>query len=82
VATVAVASKLDPLCPYQDIDAGAIERRAEGIGMQRLAPLMICLLVAMAAVSGIWKSARFKKFVPFTAALPGNEILSFPKGKL
>ena len=82
VATVAVARKFNSLGADQDVHAGAIERRAESIGVQRLAPLVVRLLVAMAAVGGIGKGAGSRKSPPSAAALPGSEILSFAKGKL
>src|SRR5271155_1120925 len=65
VAAVAMTGKLNPLRADQNVDASAIERRAEGIGMQSLTPLMIGLLVAMATIGSVWKGARIKKVVPF-----------------
>ena len=57
VAAIAVAREFDALGAHENVDAGAIERRAEGIGMQRLAPLVVGLLVAVPAVSRIGKGA-------------------------
>src|SRR5271170_4497621 len=60
VAAVTMACVFNPLCPDQDIDTGAVKRCPESIGMQRLTPLMVCLLVAMAAVVSICLAyARF-----------------------
>ena len=50
VAAIAVTGELNALRAGQDIHAGAVERRPEGIGMERLAPLVIGFLVAMRAV--------------------------------
>jgi hypothetical protein len=63
VATVAVARKRDAarLVADKKIDAGAIERRAEGVRVQRLTPLAVGFLVACAAVLRAGIRAGLKK---------------------
>src|SRR5580658_5874259 len=50
VAAIAVARKFNALRSQQNIHAGAVERCAKGVGMQRLAPLAIGFRVTSAAV--------------------------------
>ena len=50
--------------------------------MQRLTPLMICLLVAMAAVSSIGKSARWKKVVALHSGVAGKRDIAFAERKI
>ena len=50
--------------------------------MQRLAPLMICLLVAMAAVSSIGESACWKKVVALRGGVAGKRDIAFAEGKI
>ena len=40
VAAIAMAGEFDAFGADEDVDAGAVERRAEGVGVQRLAPLV------------------------------------------
>src|SRR6185437_6051672 len=65
VATVAMPRILDAFGPQEDIHARAIERRPEGIRVQRLTPLAVCFLVAMGAIPRVGESPRLDKFVAF-----------------
>src|ERR1700752_2592999 len=69
VTAIAVASEFDALRPNENIDAGAIEWCPERVGVQRLAPLVIRLLMAMPAVVGAWKRRRLKKRVSDYSAI-------------
>ena len=71
MATIAMAGKFDPLGAEQDVYAGAVERRAEGVGVQRLTPLVIGLLVAVPAILGIGKGACRQKFLAFDGCIAG-----------
>ncbi len=71
VATIAMAGEFDPLGAGKDVDAGAVERRAEGVGVQRLTPLVVGLLVAVPAVFGIGKGACRQKFLAFDGCVAG-----------
>src|SRR5277367_3512219 len=81
VAAVTMACVFNPLCPDQDIDTGAVKRCPESIGMQRLTPLMVCLLVAMAAVFSIRKGSWFKKVATLSGRVSGQRNIVFRKGK-
>ena len=63
VTAVAMTGKLDSLGSQQDVDAVAIEGRTERVGVERLAPLVVRLLVAMSAVLGIRKRGRLQKII-------------------
>ena len=72
MATVAVARKLDPFGANEDVDAGAVEGRAEGVGVQGLAPLAVGFIVAMGAVFGLWKGARLDELVALGGSIAGE----------
>ena len=82
VAAVAVARELNPLGADQDIDAGAVERRPEGVGVQRLTPLVVGLLVAVAAVGGVGKGAWLEKVPTFGGGVSGQRNLVFCEGEV
>src|SRR5579863_10182746 len=63
-----MAGELNAFVADQDVDAGAVERSAESVGMQRLAPLAIGFFVTVAAVFGVRESAGAQE----TAALEGR----------
>ena len=79
MAAVAMPRELDPLRPHNDVHAGAIERRPEGIGMQRLAPLVVRLLMAVAAVSRIGKGAGLEKVATNGRGIARHRKLVFAK---
>ena len=81
VAAIAVTRKFDPLGAKQNIHAGAIKRRAEGIGVQRLAPLVVSLLVAMTAVRSVRKSVCREKFAAFDSRVSRRRDGFGSKGK-
>src|SRR5208282_4590051 len=72
VAAIAVPREFDAFGADQDVDARAVERRAEGVGVQRLAPLAIGFLVAMAAVLGFRESAWLNKIVALDGSIAGE----------
>src|ERR1700722_2980554 len=53
----------------QNIDAGPVEGRAKRVGMQRLAPLVVRLFVAMSAVLSLGKSAGLNEIVGIGASV-------------
>jgi hypothetical protein len=71
MATIAVACEFDALGADKNVDAGAVERGAEGVGVERLAPLVIGLLVAVPAVLGIGKGACRKEVLAFDGCVAG-----------
>src|SRR5580700_9624218 len=72
VAAIAVARKFNAFGPQQDVYAGAIERRAKGVGMQRLAPLAISFRVTSSAIFRGWKSRRRNKVVANHGRITGS----------
>jgi hypothetical protein len=71
VAAIAVAGELDALCPGQDVYAGAVERRAKRVRVQRLAPLAICLRMAFGAILALGKAPGWTKSLPTTEGVSG-----------
>ena len=67
-----MAGELDALGADEDVDAGAVERSAEGVGVQRLAPLVVGLLVAVPAVFCIRVGAGGQKFFTFNGRVSGR----------
>ena len=88
VAAIAVAGKLHALGAQENIDALAVKRRAEGVGMEGLAPLVVRLFVAVAAVASIRKCAGGEKLIPLHRGIAGEgdivfgecEVVGFPDG--
>jgi hypothetical protein len=72
MATVTVPGKLNSFGAKKNIHACPIERRAESIGVQSLAPLVIRLLVAVAAILGIWKSPRLQEIIALGGRISGH----------
>jgi len=81
MATVAVACKLNALGANENVDAGAVERGAEGVGVQRLSPLVIGLLVAVAAVLGVGKGACGQEVLAFDGCVAGGRNLVLAEGE-
>ena len=75
VTTVAVAGEGDAafLVADEDVDAGAVERRAEGIGVQGLPPLMVGLLVTDAAILSGGISTGLQEALTRHLDVAGNE---------
>ena len=69
VAAIAMARELNALGVHEDVDAGAIEGRAKGIGVQSLAPFVVGLLVAMATVGGVGKGLRINEGVAYDGGI-------------
>ena len=72
VATVAMAGELDTFGADENVDAGAVERRAEGIGVQGLAPLAVGFVMAVGAVLGVRESAWLDELVAFRGSIAGE----------
>ena len=77
-----MARILNSLGAGQNVDAGAIEGRSKRVCMQRLAPLVVGLLVAMAAVGRIRKGVRLKKVVAFHGSITGTGDVAFGEGEV
>jgi hypothetical protein len=77
VAAIAVTRKLDAFGSQQNVYASSIERRAKGIGMQRLPPLAIGLGVTAPAVFRGGKRARWNKVVTLHSRVTGRGNLVF-----
>src|SRR5580698_1601578 len=82
MATVAMAREFDSLGLGEDIEAGAVEGIAECVGMQRLPPQMIGLLVTMTAITGWQKRVRLDKGVAFHRRIAGRRDLAFAEGEV
>ena len=82
VAAIAVPRVLDAFGADQDVDAGSVERRAEGVGMQCLTPLVVGLFVAMATVLGLRKSAGLNEVVTFDSSISGQGQVVFAEKKV
>jgi hypothetical protein len=72
VAAIAVAGVLDALGAEEDVDAGAIEGRPEGVGVKGLTPLTVGLLVAVAAVGGVGEVCGGEEVVGFGDGVAGE----------
>ncbi len=77
MAAIAVARVLNALGAFENVDAGAIEGRAEGIGMQRFAPLRIGFLMAMGAVGGRRKCSGVDEFARLSFGIARRANLFF-----
>ncbi len=82
MAAVTVPGKLNSFGAKQNIHARPVERCAESIGVQRLAPLVIRLLVAVTAIFGIWKGPRLQEIVAFRSGIAGHSDFVFGKWKV
>ena len=77
VAAIAMASVLDALGFLENVDAGAVERRAKRVRMERLTPLSIGFLVAMGAVGGVGESARLDEIAVDCGCISGSSQGTF-----
>ena len=77
VAAVAVPRKFNPLGADEDVHAGSVERCPESVGVKCLTPLVIGLLVTMAAVSSIGKGGRLEKIATLGGGVSGQRQLVF-----
>jgi hypothetical protein len=84
VATVAVAREGDAArrVANQQVHAGAVKRRAEGVGMQSLPPLCVSLLMAGSAILGAGKCAGLKKALALHLDVSRRERLVFAVVKI
>src|SRR5580658_6112134 len=82
MAAIAVARELDAFGADEDVDAGAVERRAEGVGVQRLTPLAVGLFVAMLAVLGFRKSAGLNEVIALDGCIAGEREIVFAEKKV
>src|SRR5579875_3442926 len=82
MAAVAMAGKFNALRADQKIDAGAIKRSAEGIGVQRLTPLLVRFLVAMRTILRRRKGPWLDKSSALALGVPGHEGLVLAKAKI
>ena len=74
--------KLNALGAHQNVHAGAIKRCTKGVGMQRLTPLVIRLLMAVPAVLRVQKGGRLKKVTALDCRVPWQRNLVLDKWKL
>ena len=65
MAAITVPRVFDAFRPDENVDAGAIKRRSKRIRVQRLAPLVVGLLVTMRAVGCVRKSSGLNEIVSF-----------------
>ena len=72
MAAVAVTRELDAFGAYKNVDAGAVERRAEGVGVQGLAPLAVGFVMAVGAIFGIRECAGLDELVAFGGSIAGE----------
>ena len=82
VAAIAVAGEFHAFGAQQNVHALAIERRAEGVGVESLAPLVVGLLMAVAAVACIGKRAGRKKVVAFHRRIARERNAVLGEGKV
>src|SRR5580698_6228468 len=77
-----MARELNAFGIDQDIHARPVEGSTEGVRVQRLAPLVVSLLVAMGAVAGIGKGPRLNEIVPIDPHHPRNKRLILAEAKV
>src|SRR5208282_1666667 len=82
VAAIAVAGELNAFGADEDVDAGAVERSAEGVGVQGLAPLAVGFVVAVRAVFGFRESARLNKVVALNGGIARKRQVVFAEKKI
>ena len=80
VAAFAVAGELHAFLVDEHVDVLQIPGGAEGVGMNRLAPLVIGLLVTVAAVLGGVEAARIEKLAVDRHGVGGEERRVLAKG--
>ena len=76
VAAIAVTREFNPFRPEQYVHAGAIERSAKRIRVQRLTPLAVSFLMTTAAVFGLGEGAGLDEIVAFDGGVPGGGQLA------
>src|SRR5580704_12501612 len=77
VAAIAVAREFDAFSADEDVDAGAVERSAEGVGVQCLTPLAVSFVVAMGAVFGIREGTWLNELVALGGSIAGEGKVVF-----
>jgi hypothetical protein len=82
VAAIAVPRELDAFGADEDVYARPVERRAEGVGVECLTPLMVSLVMAMAAVFRLWKSAWLNEHVALGSGIAGKRHVVFAEEKV
>src|SRR5580704_10294250 len=82
VATIAVTRELDAFGTDQDVNAGAVERRTEGVGVQGLPPLVVGLFVAVSAIFGLGKSTGPNEIVGLGGGVTRKRKVIFAETKI
>lgn len=82
VATVAMPGELNALRADQNVDAGAVERRAEGIRVQRLPPLLVGLFVAVRAIFRGRERAGLNELAVFGGSVSRKRDIIFAKKEI
>ncbi len=77
-----MAGELDAFFVEEEVDAGAVEGGAEGVGVEGLAPLAVGLLVAVAAVVGGGEGGGLDEVVGLDGGVAGEGDALGAKGKL
>src|SRR6516164_11486082 len=74
--------ELDALRADQNVDAGAVERRAEGIRVQRLPPLLVGLFVAVPAIFRGRERPGLNELVVFGGSVSRKREIIFAKKEI
>ena len=82
VAAIAVAGEGDAFFAQEEVDAGAVEGRAKGVGVEGLTPLVVGLLVAVAAVLGGGKGGGRNEVVALDGGVAGEGDVVGSEGEL
>ncbi len=82
MTAIAVAREFDALGVVEQIHTGSVKRLAEGVRVQRLAPLVICLLMAVGAIGGIGKSSRLDEASSLHLGIAGIKGNLLAKSKI
>ena len=77
-----MAREFNPLGANENVDAGAVEGSPEGVGVERLTPLVIGLLVAMTAVGGVGKCRWLEEVSTLGGGVSGQRNLVFSEGEV
>jgi hypothetical protein len=82
MAAIAVPGELDALGAQQNVDAGAIEGRAKGVRVQRLAPLAVGFLMTASAIRSRQEGLRLNEIVAFDGRVARRRDFVGPEAEI
>ena len=82
MAAIAVAREFDAFGARQNVDAGAIEGRAERVRVQRLTPLAVGLLMTASAIRSRQEGLWLNEIVAFNGRIARCRDFVAPKAEI